>query len=237
MGKVGSTSVYRSLERAGLQPIHVHFIHSDLTHMERFTETDKDFPLHFYIGRLLRRYLRLTSRRIKVITLVRDPIARYISAQFQTLDHEPIPQDDPETAVRQLENTVRNGEKVTFDWFAREMEPLLDVNPIAEPFDREAGYALLEAPKADVLVLKLERLSDLIPTVVSSFVGEELSVVQANRGKKKDYSDYYQEVLKRFQLTEKDCREVYGHNHITHFYTSEEIKKFVERWSSQQYSR
>ncbi|WP_158705104.1 putative capsular polysaccharide synthesis family protein [Salinibacter altiplanensis] len=201
--------------------------------MERFTETGKDFPLHFYVGRLLRWYLELTSHRIKVITLVRDPVARYISAQFQTLDHEPIPQDDPDAAVRQLQDTVRRGRKVRFDWFEREMKTLLGVNPLAEPFDREVGYSLLNAPRADILVLKLECLSDLIPGVVSSFVGKELSVVQANRGNKKDYADYYQEVLKRLQLTEETCREVYSHEHVTHFYTSGEIDQFVQKWTDQ----
>lgn len=87
--------------------MHVHFIHGDLPHMERFTETTEDFPFHFYVGRVLRLYLRLTSHRLKIITLVRDPIAQYISAQFQTLGHESIARDDPDTAVRQLKDAVR----------------------------------------------------------------------------------------------------------------------------------
>ncbi len=108
MGKVGSTSVQRSLYDAGVGPLHVHYIHADLSHMERFTETEKDFPLHFYIGRVLRYYLAITSHRLKIITLVRDPIARFVSAQFQTLDHEPIPPDDADAAVQQLRGTIRS---------------------------------------------------------------------------------------------------------------------------------
>ncbi|MCS3668072.1 hypothetical protein GGP77_002315 [Salinibacter ruber] len=202
--------------------------------MERFTETERDFPLHFYIGRLLRYYLMVTSHRLKIITLVRDPIARFISAQFQTLDHEPIPPADAGAAVRQLRETIRSDpETVLFRWFKREMEPLLGVNPIDEPFDREEGYGVIEAPRADVLVLKLERLSELIPTVVSSFVGKELSVVRANEGQEKDYADYYNEVLGQFHLSEETCRRIYGHEHVKNFYTTDEIKDFTEKWTSQ----
>nr|WP_259060078.1 putative capsular polysaccharide synthesis family protein [Salinibacter ruber] len=233
MGKVGSTSVQRSLYDAGFGPLHVHYIHADLPHMERFTETEKDFPLHFYIGRVLRYYLAITSHRLKIITLVRDPIARFISAQFQTLDHEPIPPDDADSAVQQLRETIRSKpETVRFRWFKREMEPLLGVNPIKEPFDREAGYGRVESSRADVLVLKLERLSELIPTVVSSFVGEKLSVVRANEGQKKNYADYYREVLDRFDLSEETCRRIYDHAHTTHFYTPDETHQFVEKWTT-----
>lgn len=236
MGKVGSSSTYRSLSEAGLKPVHVHYIYSDLPHMDRFTETSKDFPFHFYVGRVLWYYLRLTSHRLKIITLVRDPIARYISAQFQTLGHEPIARDDPNTAVRQLQDTVRRGEKVTFNWFEREMEPLLGVNPIDEPFDCKAGHALIEAPRADVLVLKLERLSDLIPDVVGPFVGKKLTISRANVGKGKNYAGYYQEVLERFCLTEEECRRVYSHPHIKHFYSPEEIDEFVQQWTGRSIS-
>ena len=234
MGKVGSTSVCRSLQKAGFGPLQVHRTVSDLPHMERFTETDRDFPFHFYLGRLLRRYFKWTSHRIKIITLVRDPIARYISAQFQTLDHEPIPTEDAQQAARQLQQTVgKRREEISFAWFGREMEPQLGVNPISEPFDREAGYALIEAPRADVLVLKLEQLDDLIPGVVSAFVGEELRVVRANRGEEKEYADYYQEVLRHFSVSETVCREVYNHKHIRHFYTPDEINQFVQKWTDQ----
>lgn len=79
-----------------------------MSHMVRFTETEKDFPLHSHIGRVLRYYLTITSHRLKIITLVRDPIARFISAQFQTLDYEPIPPDDADKAVQQLRETIRS---------------------------------------------------------------------------------------------------------------------------------
>jgi hypothetical protein len=200
--------------------------------MERFTETDRDFPLHFYIGRLLYSYLKITSHRLKVITLVRDPIARYISAQFQVLDHDPIPSDDPGRAVQQLQAVARKGREFAFPWFEDEMDPLLEVNPLVEPFDKEAGYAILETSRADVLVLKLEQLSELIPGVLSSFVERDLSVVEANRGEDSAYADYYQEVLDRFNLSEETCREIYSHGDVTHFYTSEEVDQFVRRWSS-----
>lgn len=111
------------------------------------------------------------------------------------------------------------------------MEPLLGVNPIHEPFDCKAGYSLIEAPRADVLVLKLERLSDLIPSVVSTFVGRDLSIAKANRGNEKSYAEYYQEVLSRFRLTEEECRRVYSHPHVKHFYSREEIDAFVQKWT------
>ncbi len=51
---------------------------------------------------------------------------------------------------------------------------------------------------------------------------EEFSVVKAKVGQKKDYADYYREVLDRFDLSEETCRRIYDHEHTTHFYTPDE---------------
>jgi len=232
MGKVGSPTVQSSLTAAGLEPMQVHYMFADLPRMERFTDTDHEFPFHFYIGRLLRYYFDVTSHRFKVITLVRDPIARHISAQFQTLKHEPIPLDDSEAAAQELRRTIPGISSSPFSWFEREMELFLGTSPLSAPFDKQAGYGILETERVDILALKLEQLTKLISEVVSSFVGENLSVVKANQGREKAYADYYQEVLDRFSLSEKTCREIYGHEHVTHFYSASEIEQFVQKWTS-----
>lgn len=116
MGKVGSTSMCRSLQKAGFGPLQVHRTVSDLPHMERFMETDRDFPFHFYIGRLLYTYLKSTSHRLKVIAIVRDPVARYISAQFQTLEYERIPTADADKAAHQIRQTIRRNPETALFW-------------------------------------------------------------------------------------------------------------------------
>lgn len=53
---------------------------------------------------------------------------------------------------------------------------------------------MIEALRADVLVLRLEKLSEPIPDVVGTVVGENISVKRANREGEKEHANYYVEV-------------------------------------------
>lgn len=88
-----------------------------------------------------------------------------------------------------------------------------------------------------MLVVKLERLSELLSTVVSDFLGSPLQNVRANIGRQKDTGNIYAEVKRTLQLPQSVCEEIYGHDWVRHFYTEEEIETFERRWSDGKSSR
>jgi hypothetical protein len=121
-------------------------------------------------------------------------------------------------------------EEGMFKWFDREIKAVLNVDVMRKPFDKERGAGQFSGPRADVLVLKLERLSDLLPTVVSDFVGAPLREVQANVGHRRSSGDQYEYMKKSLQLPESVVRRIYNHDWVQHFYTSEEISALKTRW-------
>lgn len=90
MGKVGSRTVYRTLESLGLpSPIyHVHVLSPDgiRATWARYHKIGAEMPIHLIAGKEVRRRLdRHPEGEWQVVTLVRDPVARQISELFETL--------------------------------------------------------------------------------------------------------------------------------------------------------
>lgn len=232
MSKVGSTTIQKTLKRAGVGALHVHFIDpqswSDATGWYR--SHGETLPRHFYIGRLLRWWLRHTQHRVKVVTLMRDPIARHVSGMFQSHHVAGFPVGDASDALDTLRAQFVEGrpEKYAFTWFDREIKAVLGIDIYAHPFDREAGYTRITTPRADILVMTTERLSELIPTVLSDFVGESLRVHNARRRRDKMYAC----VKSNFTLPDKVVQRVYGNPRMQHFYTNEQIAHFMRRWTN-----
>lgn len=89
MGKVGSSSVFESLKYLGLKnPIfHIHYLSpSGIEHVER--SNSGQTPRHILESRYLRNVLEKghPGQKWKIVSLVREPITRNISAFFQNID-------------------------------------------------------------------------------------------------------------------------------------------------------
>lgn len=237
MGKVGSTTVYRSLRSAGLYPLHVHRIIDRMPEGGAGWHARPDYvpDIDVYVGRILAPYLRWSRSRVRVITLVRDPVARYLSKVF----HRPEMYDDlvaseRDETVRRLRDHLGKPETLDdgmFRWFDEEIRARLGVDVMTAPFDRQAGYSVLHGERADILVLKLEKLSELLPTAVSEFVGRPLREERANVGERKESADAYRAVRRSFSLPEPVLDRIYDHEWMRHFYTEGERERFRSRWS------
>jgi hypothetical protein len=244
MGKVGSTSVYQSLRAAGLCPLHVHRVNekSRRDGFEFYSRHGVAPPIHLYVSRLLCPYLRYTSHRLKVVSLVRDPVERFVSRLYQKSDYLPHSVDYPDAVTDDAERTRQNirqqlgnpdAMEYTFSWFDREIKAVLDIDVMAEPFDKDRGFGFYEGSRADVLVLKLEHLSDLLPTVVSDFVGRELRVTEANVRRQAKRGEDYARVKSELSLPPMTLDRIYSHEWVRHFYTEDEIEIFQSRWGEE----
>ena len=236
MAKVGSMSVYRALRAAGLRPLHVHSIIDDISPDTRALHTSVGEPIgtHVLVGRLLSPYLRWTSHRISVISLVRDPVARYISKLYQMPELYPFVRADAVDAARIIAERMEQPEEIdaeVFTWFDREIKHRFEVDVMAEPFDRERGFGTYRGPRADVLVIKTENLTELLPTVVSAFVGAPLQALRANVGQERADGNDYGRVLASLKLADGVASRVYDHAWVRHFYTAQERSAFKERWT------
>ena len=231
MSKVGSSTVQETLHEAGIPSLHVHFV--DAEHWEEasnlYTENNEPLPHHFHTGRLVRLWLNQTNRQVRVVTLVRDPIARYVSGAFEVGNLKGVPTGGFEEALRVLREQFAEEDvlRYAYQWFDWEIKPVFGVDVLEHPFDREKGVGRIRRDNVDILILTLEQLSDRVPTVLSDFVGAPLVLRKSRVRKEQTYS----RVKRHLTLPEQTVRRLYDTEWMRHFYSTHDIEQFVRRWS------
>lgn len=226
MAKVGSRSVKEALEAADVSTLHVHFLTDIHEHLQTHVEKQIPIPKHFWVSSALRP--RIDRQRWRIITLVRDPVSRALSECF----HSPeLTEVDVSSYDRAWETVVKKklhncDLEYPARWFEEELQHVFDVDVLAHPFNRREGYTRIETAECDVLVCQMERLSTLIPTVISEFVGRPLEPTRT--GVRTDST--YQAIKEDAYLPVTVLDRVYTSDYVEHFYSPKQIKTFRERW-------
>lgn len=245
MGKVGSQTVYHSLINAMIpNPVmHLHFISEDLPdHIDTHEKAGISVPYHLFLGEAVRNILlKNPHSACKIISLVRDPIAFTVSDLFQNpyfasgdvmLGSGNI---DPEKARIYLEGELKKPETFEYvdEWFDREIKRVFDIDVFEESFPVELGYAVYKKKNVEVLILRLEDLSDKGPYVISKFLGLDnpLKLTNSNVRNRTAGAGIYQRVLQEVRFDPSLCREIYTRRFVKHFYSNSMIERFISRWS------
>lgn len=238
MGKVGSTTVCQTLRKAGFSPWHLHHVSAARWHDARqwyFDTGQRSLPRHFYLDLMARLYLNSTFHRVKVITLVRDPIARYVSSMFQVPKLHGIDPDQPSNQIaHKIEKKLSDTKlEYAYTWFSEEFETVHDFDVFAHRFSKKQGYDTYTTERADIMIIQVERLSDVIEGALSDFVNFPLRMVRANVGGKKERGSKYSQVKKQIRLSSVICRDLYDSRWMRHFYSEQQIRDFTKKWSSE----
>lgn len=253
MGKVGSSSVIRSLgDFAAEQNIeihHTHFLTPEGSSFHRELEArafggwngvpdqKKEFIIESdVIGQYIR---RASGKEFQVVTLVRDPVATNLSAFFY--NHHWWP--------RELEMKCRQGSpeclqellacfldsyphEVPLTWFDTQLEPVFGIDVFASSFPKAEGYKIYHGQVADLLLLKLENLAACERQAFGEFFGiENFALVKTNVAEDIWYSDIYNRFRKTMALPISYVDGFYRDKCAQHFYTSEEIEAFRTKWT------
>lgn len=254
MGKVGSTTVDVSLKAHGLEEsMAVHQRHflteegaafvEDLSiegvgSWEKLPANDRSFLLS---SRLLYKDMqkrRAAGERVKIVSMVRDPVATNLSGFFHNYIWWPEeikarcvePSDDCLEALqcRFLEHYPH---EVPAIWFDIEIRPLYGVDVFATPFDRDLGYAIYHSDFADILLLKLEKLNQCAAPAFYEFMGlDGFELLESNKAEDKSYASLYKAFRKRTTLPESYLDRVYVSRMAHHFYTDGELAAFRQKW-------
>ncbi len=245
MGKVGSTTLLRSLQGMELDnPIfHVHTLTGTGRQHGRSAysaSVKAQFPrsMHLLVSDYLGRELRRPrgSRRWRFITLVRDLLAQNISSFFQIIDVlvPGLAQGRTRVDMDRLKGAFLEhyGPDCLFNhWFERELGPVLGIDVYASPFPRSQGYRIYRGERVEVLLLRLESLNDCAGEAMKEFLGiEGFRLRNKNLGDTKPYSDLYRRFRETVALPKSHVDAVYALPQARHFYTEEEIEGFKSRY-------
>jgi len=255
MGKVGSTTIYDSLQP--LKNLDVYHIHS-LT-KERIEVVEKNYkssfrykhsiPAHILESQYLRKKLEKGlkgKKKWKVVTRVRDPIARNISSFFQILEEyvghnyqakiESMKVEDIIEELMELFLYKYKGEK-PLNWFDIELKAVFDIDIYSREFSKSKGYEIYEAEFADALLIKLENLNECAGDAFKNFLGvSNFALINSNISSSKSYSDIYRQFLNSILLPESYINKMYTSKYMRHFYSQEEIEALKAKWCRQNHT-
>lgn len=253
-GKVGSRTVVSSLVSAyktlGIEvPVHhEHYLNGFEKFKQKALEelpNPKSTLAAIEQGESLRKEIdENEALSWKVITLIRDPIARIISALFQNLlAYYPDWRErylNGQFDFDELQKLIINIITINLepdDWFDTQIKsiPAFGIDVYAEPFPFEKGYkTYLGAGRASLLLIRLENLNDCAGQAMREFLGLENFVLQnENTSEEKDYIDLYR-AFKEKPWPMDFVRKVYDTKFARHFYSESELKAFTKRWTQKE---
>jgi hypothetical protein len=257
MGKVGSTSIWKSLEDLNLNtPIyHIHALSSQGVEKQVLKSKERFSKLHsIYYEISQAEYLRhqldghQNSEAWDIITLVRDPIAQTISSFFQALEMKAktgaesiqlINNDAYNLSLEKIvdsfhEKYVRNSHRAhPFTWFIDEIQQTLKIDVFADKSSKIADYYIYNGDIANVLLLKLESLERSAKVAFQDFLGiQNFELKSANFGsQKRHYGTLYKDFIKNVNLPDHYLNRMYDSPFMKSLYSGAEIETFYQRWS------
>lgn len=229
-GKVGSMTVRDTLWHGGLEVIHIHRM------CDFSDENSKKIAAVAEASAFFRKQIRTEGR--KIITLVRDPIARALSLFVQWFTHDmyvfhmeskgnlSLAAYASEFIVKELDTDFE------FAWFDRELKEATGIDIYQHPFDKEKGYAWIREGNIEILVLTLEKLNENVE-VLGEFVGKPgIKLHNGNVGEKKHYKYIYEGMKKDIRIPARVVESQYKNNPLLdHFYSEEDKERFMQKWS------
>jgi hypothetical protein len=226
--KVASSAVTHMISAANIREIHAAMRRRGLGLVGKDMDDLED------LGLALADEIIKPRRRARVVSLVRDPVARNISFYFQTLDmlwqqeraHERF---TVEQLLEEFHQRFRHERGV--DWFDVEFKPVLGMDVYEHPFPQREGFLRIDSGPYEVLLmrhdlddrLKEKCLADLIRV-------PSVTLTPMNVGAEKSYSEAYREFLSRVVLPEDYVDRMLGSKYARHFFDPEELERVRAKW-------
>jgi hypothetical protein len=251
MGKVGSSSILDSLRAAKLdRPIfHIHFLNPQ--NIQRAEDILlRSFGRHGSVNRwgiyesrfVTRHFLHRQNARLKIISLVREPVARNVSSFFANVD-----MFVPDCAVRYEAGEIGIAELTQhylrdfhehnhpLDWFDDEMKAVfgIDVFSSEDLEYRDHGTFVYKRGEVQLLVLRLEDMDTVAPLALQRYLAVDgIALTKANQAHDKDYDRAYRDFRKKLELPADYLAKMYESKFANFFYSGPELERFRSYWSS-----
>ncbi len=233
MGKVGSVTIEKAIAaRVFYNPVfHLHFLSKEgLKKHKEFNKSNSGYELasDFETERNNNK-----QKRLKIITLVRDPISRDISDLFQNY-RTYIPEQ--KRAEINLEQMIAYFKKFDHDyaleWFDVELGEYLGIDIYKYEFDKGKMYQIIKDTRFDLLIIRLEDLSKVFDIAMYEFTGTRnwRLLSEENNADDKFYAEVYSSFKKNVTIDNSILDKVYNSKYFNHFYSEAEKKKYIDKW-------
>lgn len=205
-GKVGSTTLYQSLLKAGINCIHVH----------RFWYDKMDI----YVKENMKAAIDELKKKdeLKIITAVRDPIARILSSFMQNYFRD-IANEGISNLKDGLIGFIKNRVTCEFDWFDNNIKRNFGIDILEYDFDKSRGYGIIEEHNIKILILTMEKMNEN-EDIIREFVDiPDFKLENYNVGEEKEYKWIYEGIKKNMLIPEEIIQSCNSDIRFKHFYS------------------
>jgi hypothetical protein len=191
------------------------------------------FREKFYTERIYKAYVK-PKHELRVITLVREPIANNVSMFFQLIDHyigTTIEQSghDIESIIQIFLDQYMHTRPLT--WFGAEEKTTLGIDVFKYPFPIAQGYNIVSNDNVSMLVLKVELDDQTKSRAIAEFLGlDNFEIVRSNVTSDKSHAKQYAEFKQRIRVPARLLDEMYESKYARFFYSEEERSHCRDRW-------
>lgn len=212
MGKTGSSSLYRSIQSHGRNALHCHVLSG--------LGDDKDDI-----------YNIVNSKSGKIISLVRDPVARQISAMWQNFWNRERYSSEADFYEIEKYYFERGKIEKIFNWFEWELKNVLHADVLAHPFNTEMGYSIIKQDNIEILLMRTDKLNGL-EKVTGDFLNiDQFHIHNANVGEEKAYRFALRSYIDNFCISKEELEEIYINNeYMKHFFSEDERNALFKKW-------
>ncbi|WP_321461203.1 putative capsular polysaccharide synthesis family protein [uncultured Vibrio sp.] len=243
MGKVGSSSIEHTLGERKIPSYHIHtFDDHEEFHMYHNKQDVKkffDFKNRAIYRLVLSQRKRILQKReqLKIVTLVRDPIATVLSRFFQDLHLQFIEgkkneaiHNDMDVTYQHLENCFDNYINLNYfaDWFDNELKRNFKIDVMGQQIDSTQPFFTFDNNQAKVLLIKCEKLSSLDQEIGHFLDVDNFELKNSNEAKNKWYSNIYQYFKQKYDFSK--LFYMYDLPLYQHVYSEQEREAFKTKW-------
>lgn len=244
MGKVASSSISHSLSAHSLLNFQVHRLepqqvlellqllatHPDFSHLQKRNISgtqNKSFKLPTHLTDSLQVMKAIKEQKpIKLISLIREPVARNISALFQNLPKDLM--NDPDAIIERLRQYPIN---IPDNWFAKDFIPVTGLDVLSMELDRSADHFRFRNNQFDVIILKTTVTDERKSELISDFLGQKIVIQRANEAKNKWYREIYQTIARNPSTIRDDyIKDCFGQRYFRAFFSDEERQAVADKF-------
>ncbi|WP_371017771.1 putative capsular polysaccharide synthesis family protein [Pseudalkalibacillus sp. JSM 102089] len=237
MGKVGSSSIVNSIRQTGMLEVQPH----SLTFNKRGTYfvipprdwkgKTRDVIKTLLLKAKVASWKIITrNKKIKVISIVREPISRNLSAFFEQAQY--VSSDFLNKSNDEIEQLFWKyaNHNAPLVWFDKEINKVFGIDVYQTPLN-DSNYSIIKHKNVELLILRLENLAEY-ERVIGEFLDvKEFSLNNANVGSNKEYSAKYNEIKKSIEIPENYLNQMYESKYMQHFYSKSEITHYRKKYN------
>jgi hypothetical protein len=197
-------------------------------------------PLNVRVSEILAPEIdkRLEARQWQLVSVIREPVARNVSAFFLDIDRF---FNDFSTQYKRGNISLDQMQEVfldefphemPLDWFEREVEEPFGINIFKTRYDESKGYSMAKKKNISLLVIKLDKLNDCYKSALHEFFGKKpKELVNTHVTNTSSLATIYKEFIANAHFPESYLDRMYDCKYARHFYSETEINNFREKWS------